>query len=385
MGRLYQSKAIEKIKEGGTNTEYESLVNLCFDRAEEIYGRVLPGRIVENLDRELQWIHQKNWEKAFMQTGQLMTSEYFSGEKRWNKGFRGVIGSSLVAYLCGITTLNPMEYMEGKCRLYPFMAYDSNAIRFFLNVPRNVKTEILNKESGISEMIPESTTLYESPNLTMIDALQDSTGDLYSWQFMGKTQAQHCDPANIRDFVSNYVTTDRRKELELFPELSSELVYHILLLLKTYFFIPHNVNNLARVIGIVHGQGTWYEGADRDFETYARKRQNPLEYCAITCVEDVYETLLNSRMSQEQAWKLTKIISKGKYTLSEDNKNEMREAGCQEPFIEKAGRIGHLFYRSQCLQYAIETRRLIYYHKWYPSVFAEIAQNILQFPDTSGY
>lgn len=372
MDRLYHSNAIEKIKEGEIGTEYERLVNLCFDKAEEIYGRVLPGHIVENLDCELNLIHQKGWEKSFLQAGQLMTSEHFLREKRWNKGFRGSIGSSFVAYLCGITTLNPMEYREGTCRLYPFMAYDSNAIQFFLNVPNHVKEEILS-----TEKVPKNITLYGSLNLTLIDSLQNVTDELYSWQFMGKTQAQHCNPANIREFFLKYVDverSDRTEELELFPELSSELVYHILAVLKKFYFVPRNVHELARVIGLVHGQGTWYECADRDFETYARRRQNPLDCCAITCVEDVYETLHTSKMSQEQAWKLTKIISSGRYTLSEDNRNEMRKAGCQEAFIEKASNIGYLFYRSQCLQYAIETKRLLYYHNQFPFEFSDIAK-----------
>ncbi len=79
---------------------------LCFQRAREIYGSRLPEPVDDRLNRELDYISQKNIADRFMLVKQLTVK---ARDMDYVVVFNdSVIDTALVSYLLGINDLNPL-------------------------------------------------------------------------------------------------------------------------------------------------------------------------------------------------------------------------------------------------------------------------------------
>lgn len=99
------------------DNEEELLWRRCNEAAAHIYGKPLPYEVSGRLDRELSQIIGNGYANEYLigagiaekakETGGLVTT-------------RGKLGSSLVAYLCGMTTINPLpaHYVCRDCRCF---------------------------------------------------------------------------------------------------------------------------------------------------------------------------------------------------------------------------------------------------------------------------
>ena len=81
--------------------------NKCYDRAKEIYGTILPEEIKERLELELSSIETNNFESIYLITSDIVE---YSNKLGYEVTSRGSVGNSFVAYLLGITDINPIEY-----------------------------------------------------------------------------------------------------------------------------------------------------------------------------------------------------------------------------------------------------------------------------------
>lgn len=93
----------------------DELVQTTMDQAHHIYGENLPKIIEERIDKELDAIISNGYSVLYIISKKLVEK---SNQDGYQVGSRGSVGSSLVAYLCKITEVNPMppHYVCPSCK-----------------------------------------------------------------------------------------------------------------------------------------------------------------------------------------------------------------------------------------------------------------------------
>ncbi len=97
----------------------EELRRLVYERMTELYGENPPDVVKERVDTELNTILGHQYDVIYMSAQKLVHNSLENG---YLVGSRGSVGSSIVAYMSGITEVNslPAHYRCGKCKYSDF-------------------------------------------------------------------------------------------------------------------------------------------------------------------------------------------------------------------------------------------------------------------------
>lgn len=85
----------------------EIIKDSCYNKAYELYGKELSEEVKSRLDLELNSIINNNFETIYLIYSELVK---YSNDLGYEVGGRGSVGNSFVAYLLGITNINPLYY-----------------------------------------------------------------------------------------------------------------------------------------------------------------------------------------------------------------------------------------------------------------------------------
>ncbi|HIS52173.1 MAG TPA: PolC-type DNA polymerase III [Candidatus Onthomonas avicola] len=104
----------------------QELENLVYSKAHELYGEELPQIVQDRIDLELPGIIMRKYDVIYMSAQKLVADSLAHG---YLVGSRGSVGSSLVAFLSGITEVNGLapHYRCPKCK---FSDFDVDPVKY---------------------------------------------------------------------------------------------------------------------------------------------------------------------------------------------------------------------------------------------------------------
>ena len=128
---------------------YFRLQEICYEKLEEIYGDDVSQDILDQMNWELHSMMESGSDSIMLLAKELVEE---SGLSPYEFGYRGCLGGSLVAYLCGITCVNPLE---SKVPLYPEFLIGLDGDKFLdidFNFPTQVRNELWEACSDLEDI-----------------------------------------------------------------------------------------------------------------------------------------------------------------------------------------------------------------------------------------
>ena len=383
----------------------EKLKCLCEEKLNSLYKNV-SSEIKERLNYELEMIHKTETEAIF-----LLLSETFRKLNLKTNQFaiRGLMGNSLVAFLCGISNVDPVKF-----GLLPYLALGVDGCYKEPDIDINFSSEELLKK--IIEELESCDEIYKLVNANVKSVSGKLTphvskqfiipkikefGDNNYYEIVNKLQTTDCH--EIDEFYSlDFFTTDALSILnelsektnknledididndsvidylineeydvvfEKVPEISNSFYVDI-----ANFIKPVSFDDLVKIVSLGHGTNVWDNNAEVLMEDIGLSIDD-----VIINRDDLFSDLQKYGFSIEDSFKITEDVRKGK-TIPKDkyDSNVLKEHNVPEWFEKSCNKIKYLFPKGHAISNTLIYWRLIWFKINFDTEYNSVAKKYL--------
>ena len=369
-------------------SEIEELKELCLECFKKKYADISIDDIevkdrdsVDGMELEVNPVKRLGWELSAIEftgtAGLFLNIARFKTKykvKDYEMISRGCVGASFVAYLSGITEIDPLEY-----GLSPYFLFGEKGDKE-PNICLNLRSDI--RDLFVKEMNGANGE-YPGVNMQLPGGISIKC-EIYSHIYAGGLyeleKITGVDPCSIDFEDSDVMDMFRLKgasEESLgsinVPEFGTDFMQKMLKDIK-----PKKFDDLVTAEGLSHGTNTWIDNAERLIKSGVTGISG-----VIGTRDDVYRTMVKSGMDCKTAYKIADDVRMGRPKKSKESANtfaekwsgsveEMKKHGIPEWYIDSCERIGYLFPRAHCIAYVQSVWRLAWYKLHYPLEFYKV-------------
>lgn len=387
---------------------------IVINKAKNLYGEDIPENINHRIERELEFIHKNHYENRFILTAKAVNSFKARGEKVTPKGR---IGGSLIAYLLGISDVNPIEphYICNNCKCvkFPdnkkyFTAYDledmlcpecgnimekhgygipfetvfglngTKSIDFLVNVSFDViefnTAELIQHITGATavfnaDLRPDKNGIYVVSNNTAVNKICDDNDSCFKFHVtshdildifircVSKTKIKIEDISFYDDKIYSIFQCGDTAGLSFF---NSEKVKEILLCVK-----PKCFSDLVRIMNVAFSVDLWDNNGKELVENGILAFEDlPLSK------ESIMLYLIEKGLSKEDAYHITNRI-RYERSITESHEETMRNHKISEEYIQCLKKVSYLMPKP----HTVTTCKVIYYLAYFKVYYNDVFNN----------
>lgn len=310
------------------------------------------------VDWELERIMEiPNGAKAFCEMAEFMNAiknhySKLSKKRCCRYNFRGPVAASMVAYLCGITELEPLELYS-----WVFFRKKMKEIRFDLNVTIDMYNRMMDYYSIV---IPSCVVLHIGVDISILEQIEkwsdtEWNNSIISWQERKERYNEEIARFCLNDTING--TYSKFHYLNDFTQCYVPQIVEILEFLKFKDKLPSTLGELMKLDGFLHSS-FWEPGMThlqllQECESFSYDEM-------ISCPEDVYERLVENGCTKHVAISISNKIQAKNKRLELDDLITLTDY-CGEDYMRTAEKIEHLYYRAQIFEMSIVTAQMMYY------------------------
>ena len=337
----------------------EIMENVCNNRLKEIYGQEIPKQIQTRYENELKLICKNNYESLF-----ILNYLIAKKAKEDNEYYvlRGRGSNSYIAYLLGISELNPLDYgleyemsygLKGE-KAPEFYYFFSNT--YYPNIMKYVKETVTKNISYDTTYIDNNLIRYLVHIYIFVDSGIDTLYELK------KITGMDYNNINIKD----------KKIWDIFKDYNKIFCYMPSYFEKSLFqkIQPKSLEELGTIYGLTKSTFDHEQGKDLAEQIIKMK-----EY---STRDDIYSFLLSKDIEKEIAFEITEFIRKGKarnIKYSEQwykYQKIMKKHNIDSTYIENCKKIKYLFPKSNILNSVVYIIKHIAYMAYYPEITEKV-------------
>jgi len=358
----------------------------CIGKAHEIYGKQLPKEIESRVQMELDVVIQKRWGSTYYIICKVIKMIEL---RSYEMEIHGMFCNSFLAYLCGITEINPLDshYICNNCKYVEFLSdcktryemvekrcpccgeimeregYDLKfEILAYADTDLCVEMRVVSSKWELARRIVKKLRKdygIKKRNVCRINVHTSDTVDLLAG-LVFKTG---------EDVVTNGVyQIDEWKNTGVFCYFGFEnrCIGEILekINAKTFY-------EVSKGMALSLGTGIWENNGEYLVEFGVVELENlPVTY------DDIFELLVSYGISKKEAIMIVKEIRKRKGICSE-YENAMEKVKIPRSYIEFCKKIIYLFPKSCAIVMAKKFFCLEYYKKYFPRMYQNAYHDII--------
>ena len=314
-----------------------NIKNICLSNAEKIYGSPLPTVVRERLDFELSSIEYCHAEQYYTVAAALV-------ERSEKKGFpvftRRGIASSFVAFLLGITEINPLEE---NIPVEFFMGYDGD--------------KMPNIQLCFSNEYQKSAVIH----------LQEIFGkDRVIW-------VNEKDLDNLNHlYICKYFVLPKSLRGKQFCEIDSDQCHTLFSIDLLGHDIPTILRKLHKATGI----------APESIPINTKKVYKFMKKDNVICREELFDILCSNGIEKKQAYKITEFVRNCRFyngyekhiQQSMEIEDTLRQYNISEKLISHLKNSRYFPSKADLLSYTLQEYRMNWYKEHYPKEFEKASK-----------
>lgn len=379
-----------------SNQDHAPIRECCYNAARKRYGDEVPEAVASRLEEELQHILRNGFTEPYMIAARIVDKAAADG---YMMAMRGSVGSSFVAYLLGITEINPLppHYRCQECSRIEWAGDDVASgfdlpnllcsacggefvgdghripYQMFLgvdgNTPPNIdlyaaweyeehaknelefhmSNRVWKRTIPVPDIIPhnDESIMKRLHALTGVNPRSIPMNDRAVLSLFRSTDALNVTPEQIMSETGTYGI----------PEMGIGCVRDMLRLTQ-----PASFSDLVQISGLSHGSGTWEGNARERIQAGTGTLRTSL-----ACRDQLMMELIQYGMDSESAYAVT--ASKRKDLPVSESIEAMLQSKVPAWYLESYRKIEYLFPKWFAVSYVISAVRNAFYKLHYPLEF----------------